>query len=92
MGSARHLMLLRTGLGVRGHVGELCCGWCSGSQALNKLGIAHEMTFAADIAKSVRKFVQDNFECNFVNLFSFTKQLSSRLEINHVIQKPTERN
>ena len=37
--------------------------------------------------------LQDNFECYFLNLLSFTKQLcSSRLEINHVIQEPTEAN
>ena len=34
-------------------------------------------------------FIQDNFECHFVNLLSFTQQLfSSQLEINHVIQQP----
>ena len=33
-------------------------------------------------------FIQDNFECHFVNLLSFTQQLfSSQLEINHVIQQ-----
>ena len=36
-------------------------------------------------------FIKDNFECHFVNLLSFTQQLfSSQLEINHVIQQPSE--
>ena len=38
-------------------------------------------------------FIQDNFECQFVNLLSITEQLfSSQLEINQVIQEPTEAN
>jgi hypothetical protein len=38
-------------------------------------------------------FIQHNFECHFVKLLSFTQQLfSSQLEINHMIQEPTEAN
>ena len=36
-------------------------------------------------------FIKDNFECHFVNLLSFTQHLfSSQLEMNYVIQQPSE--
>ena len=40
---------------------------------------------------SLLMFIQDNFECHFVILLGFTQKLFSyQLEINHVIQEPTE--
>ena len=35
-------------------------------------------------------FIQDHFECHFVNLLSFTQKLF--YYINHAIQQPTEEN
>ena len=41
-----------------------------------------------DLSQAEKFIQQDNFECHFLNLLSFTQQLfSSRLEINHVIQQ-----
>ena len=43
--------------------------------------------------KMTTLFIQDIFECHFVNLLSFTQLLfSSQLEVHHVIQEPNEAN
>ena len=45
------------------------------------------------LLKMITLFIQDNFECHFVNLLSFTQNIfSSQLEIDHVIQQPSEAN
>ena len=48
--------------GKKLRVGSHCSGWLSESQALENLGIDHQVTFACDNNLAVKTLIQDNFE------------------------------
>ena len=57
----KHIFSMTRPLEVVSH----CSGWLSESQALDNLGIAHEVRMASDINPSCKNFITQNFQVEY---------------------------
>mmetsp|Transcript_29211 Transcript_29211/g.53811 ORF Transcript_29211/g.53811 Transcript_29211/m.53811 type:complete len:344 (+) Transcript_29211:46-1077(+) len=63
-------------------LGEICCGWMSGSQALSRMRFPHKVVFAADKDKHVKQLAEDNFEVGTWYDDAFDKKLQREKQVD----------